>query len=57
LHHRRFRLGIRKYYSSKRTVRLWHRLPREMVESQFLDVSKKPLDVVLRDIVSGEHWL
>ena len=42
-------MGIKKY--SKRVVMHWHRLPREMVKSPFLDVFKTRLGVVLWDKV------
>ena len=51
---RAFRVDIRK--TSEGVVLYWTRLPRGAVESLFLEVFEKHVDVALRDVVIGYGW-
>ena len=47
----RFKLHVRNHFFYETVVRQWHRLPREVVESLYVEVFEKCVAVVLRDVV------
>jgi len=51
LHQGRFRLDIRKHFFTKRVIKHWNRLLREVVESPSLKAFKRRVDMALKDMV------
>ena len=51
LRERRFRLGVRGKFFTKRVVRGWNRLPKEVVDALSLEVFKARLDGALGSLV------
>jgi len=51
LKHWRVPLNFRKHFFTVRVTEHWHRLPREAVESPFLDIFRSHLDAVLSNWV------
>ena len=48
-----YQAGFEETFLLRNVVLQWHRLPREVVESTYLEVLKNRVDVALRDVVGG----
>ncbi|KFV51124.1 hypothetical protein N341_11549, partial [Tyto alba] len=51
LHQGRFRLDMRKHFFTKRVVKLWNRLPGEVVDAPSLSVFKGHSDNALNTLM------
>ena len=51
LHQGRFRLDIRKHFFTKKVVKHWNRLPREVVDAPSLSVFKRHLGNALNNML------
>ncbi|KFV75257.1 hypothetical protein N308_06673, partial [Struthio camelus australis] len=51
LNHRKFHLNLRKNFFTVRVTEHWNRLPREVVESPSLEISKSHLDTILGNVL------
>jgi len=51
LKHRKFHLNMRKNFFTLRVMEHWNRLPREVVESPSVEISKIHLDKVLCNLL------
>ena len=51
LHQGSFKLDIRKNFFTTSVVKHWNRLPKEVLESLSLNVSKNQMEVVLGDMI------
>ena len=49
--HIKFQQNRRGHFFTVRVTEHWHRLPREVVESPFLEIFKTRLDAILRNVL------
>jgi len=57
LHQGRSTLAIQKNFFTKMIIKHWNRLPKEVMESPSLEVFKRCVDAVLRDLAVLDSWL
>lgn len=51
MHPGKSRLDVSKIFFTKRVVKLWIRMPREVIESPYLEVFEICVDMTLRDVL------